>query len=110
MMRDGPQDVKPEWQTAAANLLVTLGVTYGQEVLQYLVKKVEAGVMPHYFVVKTLGDLAVANRTRPHRKGVVRLAVAWMLNVRNQLALAHGVRMRSQPSRWCRRSKSSLAG
>ena len=58
------QDVKPEWQTAAANLLVTLGATYGKEVLDYLVKKVEAGVMPHYFVIKTLGDLAAANRTR----------------------------------------------
>ena len=57
------QDVKPEWQTAAANLLVTLGGTYGKEVLEYLVKRVEPGVMPHYFVVKTLGDLAVANRT-----------------------------------------------
>jgi len=106
----GPQDVKPEWQTAAANLLVTLGVTYGQEVLQYLVKKVEAGVMPHYFVVKTLGDLAVANRTHPRGDRAAGLAAAWMLTARHHLALAHGGRVRAQPSPWCRRSRSSLAG
>lgn len=55
------QDVVPEWQTAAANLLSSLGIRYAKEVMAELLTKFQPGKLPHYFVVQTLGQLAVSN-------------------------------------------------
>jgi hypothetical protein len=54
-------DVVPEWQGAASVLLTTLGVSHAPAVLQELLKRFQPGTTPHYFVVKTTGDLAMAN-------------------------------------------------
>ena len=35
---------------------------YGPEVYGLLTRQLDPGVMPHFFIVKTLGDYAVANR------------------------------------------------
>jgi hypothetical protein len=42
-------------------LIVVLGVTYGQIVLEVLQDMFQPGTVPHYFVVKTMGDFAVCN-------------------------------------------------
>ena len=55
------QDVVPEWQGAASALLTTLGISHAPAVLQELLKRFQPGTTPHYFVVKTTGDLAMAN-------------------------------------------------
>ena len=55
------KDVVPEWQGAASCLLTTLGITHAPAVLQELLKRFQPGTTPHYFVVKTTGDLAMAN-------------------------------------------------
>ena len=51
----------PEWQTAASSLLTTLGLRYADKVLAELMVKFPPGGHPHYFVVRSLGLLAVAN-------------------------------------------------
>lgn len=51
----------PEWQGAASCLLTTLGIGHAPAVLQELLKRFQPGTTPHYFVVKTTGDLAMAN-------------------------------------------------
>ena len=55
------QDVVPEWQTAASNLLSTLGLKYAKEVMQELLTKFQTGQLPHFFIVSTLGQLATSN-------------------------------------------------
>ena len=55
------QEVIPEWQTAASNLLSTLGRRYAKEVMQELLTKFQTGVQPHFFVVQTFGQLATSN-------------------------------------------------
>lgn len=51
----------PEWQGAASCLLTTLGIGHAPAVFQELLKRFQPGTTPHYFVVKTTGDLAMAN-------------------------------------------------
>lgn len=55
------QEIVQEWQSAAATVIVALGSVYGQIVLDDLLSRFEAGKVPHYYVVKTLGDFAVTN-------------------------------------------------
>jgi len=57
------KEIKAEWQTAAADLLVSLGIAHGAAVMDWVLKRMTPGEIPHYFVIKTLGDLAVADRT-----------------------------------------------
>jgi hypothetical protein len=54
-------EIVQEWQAAAGNLLVTLGGSFGNVVLDTLIKQFEAGKLPHYFVIKTLGMFASNN-------------------------------------------------
>ena len=51
----------PEWQTAASNLLVAAGQKYTNKVMEELTLHFQPGVLPHFFVVQTLGKLATAN-------------------------------------------------
>lgn len=54
-------EVIPEWQSAASQLLSTLGIRYAQLVMKELLIKFQPGGNPHYFVVYTLGLLATSN-------------------------------------------------
>ena len=51
----------PEWQTAASGVLVALGAKYCNEVMAEMLDKFQPGVLPHFFVVQTIGNLAAAN-------------------------------------------------
>jgi len=55
------QEIIPEWQTAASALLVAIGVRHCNDVMAELLEKFQPGVLPHYFVVQTLANLATAN-------------------------------------------------
>lgn len=55
------QEVEPEWQGAASILLSTLGLRHAQTVMRELLNKFQPGGSPHFFVVKTLGQLATSN-------------------------------------------------
>ena len=57
------QEILPDWQTAASALLSTLGIQHAKLVLQELLTKFKPGCNPHFFVVQTLGQLAVSNGT-----------------------------------------------
>lgn len=52
----------PEWQTAASQILVSLGMRFPKQIMEELMKRFTPGNVPHYFVMKTLGDFASANR------------------------------------------------
>ena len=51
----------PEWQTAASGVLVSLGKKYCNEVMEVLLEKFQPGILPHFFVVQTMANLAGAN-------------------------------------------------
>ncbi|XP_013392835.1 maestro heat-like repeat-containing protein family member 1 isoform X1 [Lingula anatina] len=55
------KEVVPEWQTAASGVLVAVGKKYCTLVMENLVAKFQPGVMPHFFVVQTMANLATAN-------------------------------------------------
>ncbi|CAL1544099.1 unnamed protein product [Lymnaea stagnalis] len=55
------KEVSPEWQTAASGVLVALGTKYCNEVMGEMLEKFQPGVLPHFFVVQTIGNLASAN-------------------------------------------------
>ncbi|XP_065915103.1 maestro heat-like repeat-containing protein family member 1 [Dysidea avara] len=66
-------DVIPTWQSCASELLSTLGRRFAIEVMKELLSKFRSGVMPHFFVVKTLGTLATSNVEAmvPHLREVI---------------------------------------
>lgn len=55
------KDIKADWQNASSDVLVSLGIAHGPAVLDWVLKRMAPGEIPHYFVIKTLGDLAVAD-------------------------------------------------
>ncbi|XP_012944683.1 maestro heat-like repeat-containing protein family member 1 isoform X2 [Aplysia californica] len=55
------KEVSPDWQTAASGVLVALGARYCNEVMGEMLEKFQPGVLPHFFVVQTIGNLAIAN-------------------------------------------------
>ncbi|XP_066933993.1 maestro heat-like repeat-containing protein family member 1 [Clytia hemisphaerica] len=55
------KEIVPDWQTAASNVLVALGMYFSQEVMQEMLQKITPGQLPHYFVVLTLANLAKEN-------------------------------------------------
>lgn len=55
------QEIVPEWQSAASELVVALGRTFGRTVLEELTVRFTPGVVPHYYVIKTMGDFASTN-------------------------------------------------
>ncbi|KAK7115260.1 maestro heat-like repeat-containing protein family member 1 isoform X1 [Littorina saxatilis] len=55
------KEVEPEWQTAASGILVALGTKYCDDVMGEMLQKFQPGVLPHFFVVQTIGNLAAAN-------------------------------------------------
>ncbi|XP_069771217.1 maestro heat-like repeat-containing protein family member 1 isoform X2 [Narcine bancroftii] len=55
------KDVLPQWQGAASRLLVALGCSFINEVMEEVLHKFQPGILPHIYVVITLGTLATAN-------------------------------------------------
>lgn len=55
------KDVIPEWQTAASGVLVAMGMQYCNEVMEQMLANFKPGVLPHFFVVQTIANLATAN-------------------------------------------------
>jgi hypothetical protein len=55
------QEVIPEWQQAASTMLVSLGMRFPKQLMEELMKRFSPGTVPHYFVMKTMGDFASAN-------------------------------------------------
>ncbi|PRP83406.1 hypothetical protein PROFUN_09434 [Planoprotostelium fungivorum] len=55
------KEVLPEWQGAASTVLVSLGIRFPNEIINELLGKFNVGTLPHYFIIKTLGDFATAN-------------------------------------------------
>jgi len=51
----------PELQAAAGDVLVSCGRHFCNQVMEELLTKFQPGVLPHFFVVETLGNLATAN-------------------------------------------------
>lgn len=51
----------PDWQTAASSVLVALSSKYCNDVMTELLEKFQPGVLPHFFVVQTLANMATAN-------------------------------------------------
>lgn len=51
----------PEWQGKASAVLVVLAVRFPRKICEDLLALFGPGVVPHYFVMKTLGDMAIAH-------------------------------------------------
>lgn len=51
----------PEWQTAASGVLVAMGTRFCDEVMDEMLQRFQPGVLPHFFVVQTIGNLATSN-------------------------------------------------
>ena len=51
----------PDWQGAASDLLVASGSKYTHKVMEELMLHLQPGVLPHYFIILTIGKLSVAN-------------------------------------------------
>jgi hypothetical protein len=54
-------EIVPEWQSAAGDLVVALGRLYGRIVLDEMTVRFTPGVVPHYYIIRTMGDFASAN-------------------------------------------------
>ncbi|XP_062900740.1 maestro heat-like repeat-containing protein family member 1 isoform X1 [Mobula hypostoma] len=55
------KEVVPAWQASASRLLVALGCRFINEVMEEVLHKFQPGVLPHPYVVHTLGSLSTAN-------------------------------------------------
>jgi len=55
------KDVLAEWQGKASSILIDVAMRFPDKVIQAMLELCGPGVIPHYYVVKTFGDAAVAN-------------------------------------------------
>ena len=55
------KDIIPKWQTAASDLIVSLGKKFRHEVMGELLENLIPGTLPHYFVILTLANYAQAD-------------------------------------------------
>lgn len=55
------QDVIPDWQQAASNILVAVGNKHINDIMEEILSKFQPGLLPHFFVVKTLANLSDSN-------------------------------------------------
>lgn len=58
------QDVIPDWQQAASNILVAVGNKHINDIMEEILTKFQPGVLPHFFVVQTLASLSDSNSKR----------------------------------------------
>lgn len=62
------QEVVPDWQQTASNILVAVGNKYISEIMEDILGKFQPGVLPHYFVIQTLASLSDSNGTYSYIK------------------------------------------
>ncbi|XP_063780804.1 maestro heat-like repeat-containing protein family member 1 [Pseudophryne corroboree] len=55
------KDVIFEWQQAASSILVAVGRGFINCVMEEILLKFQPGILPHFFIMQTLANLAVAN-------------------------------------------------
>ncbi|XP_034031218.1 maestro heat-like repeat-containing protein family member 1 isoform X2 [Thalassophryne amazonica] len=55
------KDIIPDWQQAASNILVAVGNKHINDIMEEILSKFQPGVLPHFFVVQTLGNLSTSN-------------------------------------------------
>lgn len=55
------QEVIPDWQQAASNILVAVGNKHINDIMEEILSKFQPGVLPHFFVVQTLANLSDSN-------------------------------------------------
>nr|XP_042909202.1 maestro heat-like repeat-containing protein family member 1 [Parasteatoda tepidariorum] len=55
------KEIVPEWQNCSSGILVSLGRNFMNEVMEQLLMKFTPGVLPHFFVLQTMANLASAN-------------------------------------------------
>lgn len=55
------QEVIPDWQQAASNILVAVGKKHINDIMEEILSKFQPGLLPHFFVVKTLASLSDSN-------------------------------------------------
>lgn len=60
------QEVIPDWQQAASNILVAVGNKHISDIMEEILSKFQPGVLPHFFVVQTLAILSDSNGTKKH--------------------------------------------
>uniref|UniRef100_A0A3B3CBG5 Maestro heat-like repeat family member 1 n=1 Tax=Oryzias melastigma TaxID=30732 RepID=A0A3B3CBG5_ORYME len=60
-MTRSKQEVIPDWQQAASNILVAVGNKYINDIMEEILSKFQPGVLPHFFVVQTLANLSDSN-------------------------------------------------
>lgn len=62
------QEVIPDWQQAASNILVAVGKKHINDIMEEILSKFQPGLLPHFFVVQTLASLSDSNgNTHTHR-------------------------------------------
>ena len=54
----GTKEIIPEWQNEACELLLILGTKHSKQIMDLLVSKFTPGSVPHYYVLKLIGDLS----------------------------------------------------
>ena len=76
----------PDWQGAASNVLVSLGMKYATIILDQLMVRFVPGSVPHYFIMKSLGDLFSANPvdTVPKLKEVIARVLPVLASVKQE--------------------------
>uniref|UniRef100_H2RSI7 Maestro heat-like repeat family member 1 n=1 Tax=Takifugu rubripes TaxID=31033 RepID=H2RSI7_TAKRU len=55
------KEVIPDWQQAASNILVAVGKKHINDIMEEILSKFQPGLLPHFFVVKTLASLSDSN-------------------------------------------------
>ncbi|CAI9610655.1 unnamed protein product [Staurois parvus] len=55
------KDIVFEWQQAASNVLVAVGRSFINNVMEEILVKFQPGILPHFFIMQTLANLSVAN-------------------------------------------------
>ncbi|XP_013777980.1 maestro heat-like repeat-containing protein family member 1 [Limulus polyphemus] len=55
------KEVVPEWQAAASGILVSLGCRFHNKVMDMLLVEFQPAILPHFFVVQTMANLATSN-------------------------------------------------
>ncbi|KAH3758032.1 hypothetical protein Pelo_10162 [Pelomyxa schiedti] len=83
MTRD--KDIVPDLQTAAANVIVSLSHQLPALIMDELIKLWEPGQLPHYFVIKTLGDVISSNAiaTIPRAKEILARQIPILANIKH---------------------------
>lgn len=51
--------VVPDWQQKASSVLISLGMRFPKKITEQCLALFGPGVVPHYFVMKTIGDLVL---------------------------------------------------